>query len=61
MSLHHQLSDLGERADQIADVLLREQHHELHRVGVACRDLSLTIVQALSSLPDKAREKMMAA
>lgn len=33
----------------MADVLLRQrENHELHRVGVVLRDLSITVAQVLS-------------
>jgi hypothetical protein len=47
-SIYHQIIDLGERAEHMADVLLRERNHELHRIGVVLRDLSLTVAQVLT-------------
>jgi hypothetical protein len=55
-SAYHQLCDIGEQTDKIADVLLRERDHNLHRIGVVCRDMSLTIVQALTSLSVETRK-----
>ena len=38
--LYLAVCDIGEQASQIADVLQRENIHELSRASVACRDLS---------------------
>jgi hypothetical protein len=49
MNLYLEIVNFGERAEQVADHLLRQRHdHKLHRVGVALRDLSLTVAQVLS-------------
>jgi hypothetical protein len=47
-SLYHQIVDLGERSELMADALLRDPNHKYHRIGVCCRDMSLTIAQVLS-------------
>jgi hypothetical protein len=47
-SLYLELIDLGETAERIADVLLRERNHSMHRIGVVPRDVSLTIAQVLT-------------
>jgi hypothetical protein len=48
--------DLGEDASKLADMLLRQPNHELHRVGVSLRDMGLSITQSLTSLSDETRE-----
>jgi hypothetical protein len=58
-NFYHQVCDLDERAEQMATILLRRHDdHELHRVGVSCRDLSNTIAQELSALSDDARKRI---
>jgi hypothetical protein len=38
-SLYNQIVDMGERAEHMADVLLRERDdHGMHRIGVCLRD-----------------------
>jgi hypothetical protein len=48
-SIYNQIIDLGERAEHMADALLRDPNHKYHRIGVVCRDMSLTIAQVLSA------------
>jgi hypothetical protein len=42
MNVYDQAADMAHRADELAIMLLRERSHELHRIGVVLRDLSLT-------------------
>jgi hypothetical protein len=48
-SIYNQIIDLGERAEHMADALLRDPNHKYQRIGVVCRDMSLTIAQVLSA------------
>jgi hypothetical protein len=52
-SIFHQLCDLGERAEQIADAMQREPNHKLHHACVACRDFSNQIGTALAEAANK--------
>jgi hypothetical protein len=52
----HRAIDMGEDASKLADMLPRQPNHELHRVGVSLRDMSLSITQSLTSLSDETRE-----
>jgi hypothetical protein len=54
----HRAIDMGEDASKLADMPLRQPNHELHRVGVSLRDLSLSIAQSLTSLSYETRKKI---
>jgi hypothetical protein len=57
--IYSRIIDIGEQAERMADILLRQTaDHNLHRVGVCCRDLSNTVAQALSQLSDETRKKI---
>jgi hypothetical protein len=55
-SLYHQIIDLGERAEHVASVLLREPNRELHRIGVVLRDFANTVADSLKALPESTRK-----
>jgi hypothetical protein len=55
-SVYEKAADMAHRADELSIMLLREPNHELHRIGVVLRDLSLTIADALTALSDETRE-----
>jgi hypothetical protein len=57
-NFYHELCDMGQRAEKIADILLRQRDHNSHRLGVVLRDLSQTIAQALTSLSPEARKRI---
>jgi hypothetical protein len=58
MNLYDTAREIGERSHELAILLLREQHHEAHRIGVMLNDLSLAIKQAMTALSDETRERI---
>jgi hypothetical protein len=59
--IYHKSIDAGQNASRIADYCLRSDDHEMHRLGVSLRDLSLSIAQALTSLSDETRKRIASA
>jgi hypothetical protein len=57
--LLHQIIDLGERAEHMAILLLREPNYELHRTGVVLRDFANTVADSLKALPESTRKHIV--
>jgi hypothetical protein len=55
----HDIIDMGERAEKFADsLLLQRDDHEMHRLGVVCRDFSLAVAHALTALSKETRTRV---